>query len=501
MSAMALWSGFASAQGFFDQVTYKGAFGVAGSLKASNGVGYNPDPSNTAANWTLGWTNWDPQNTAYGENYTEELVGDISSDKQISGLVKLTGTVHVKNGATLTILAGTTIRGNNQNTGTLIIAKGAKINAVGTSTNPIIFTSGRAVNQRVAGDWGGILIIGNAQVNTVDGTRQYEALPNDPLARYGGGLTPNNADNSGVMRYVRLEFPGYNYLPDQELNGLTLGGVGSETKIDYIQISYSRDDSFEWFGGTSSHKYLVAFAGIDDDFDMDEGYAGNVQYILGVRHPKVFETASGGTSNGFEHDNNTGVGTAGAINPNSTNPSPQTNPTISNATLIGPIQGTDGTSALVSGNKFGRAIELRSAVQTNLFNSVATGYATLLNFVSVSASITPSIQNKAVNGDFSFRGVHLQTGNSGLTLFQTSNSPTNASAISNAAGVQNWFDGLSSLSGLGSIQSSDNVRVAGASASNLFTSPFYTGSPLGPNSGIVFTGVDYTLPEIGRAHV
>ncbi len=305
------------------------------------------------------------------------------------------GTVHVKNGATLTIAAGTVIRAGLG--ATLIIAKGSKINAIGTRSNPIVFTSIKEVDQRAPGDWAGILIIGNSQTNTNNGVRQYEALPQDPLALYGGGANPNLADNSGEMRFVRIEFAGYNYLPDQELNGLTLGAVGSGTHVNFIQVSYARDDSFEWFGGTSSHKYLVAFAGVDDDFDMDEGYAGNTQFILGVRNPTVFETAAGGTSNGFEHDNNTGLGSASQIVPGNNNPGPNTAPLISNATMIGPW----ATRALTPGNKFGRGMEMRSAVATSVYNSVVIGYATLASLVHPAVSIAPStafrLQNQLLN--------------------------------------------------------------------------------------------------------
>jgi len=377
----------ASAQAFFEAVTFTGAFAPTGTSYTAKIEGGFSETFSTG-DWTTGWANWFPNFVAYAAPDANNIVsGDIISDRSISGNVKLQGTVHVTNGATLTIAAGTVIRAGLG--ATLIIAKGSKISAVGTSSNPIVFTSEKPVGQRQPGDWAGILLIGNSQVNTANGTRQYEALPSDPLALYGGGRggSLNTADNSGEMRFVRIEFAGYNYLPDQELNGLTLGAVGSGTKVNFIQVSYARDDSFEWFGGTSSHKYLVAYAGVDDDFDMDEGYAGNTQFILGVRNPFVYETAAGGTSNGFEHDNNTGVGTAGAVVPGNNDPSPNTTPFISNATLIGPW----ANRAVITGNKFGRGMEMRSAVATSVYNSVVIGYNSLAQLVHATPSIVPSV--------------------------------------------------------------------------------------------------------------
>ncbi|UOQ65881.1 hypothetical protein [Hymenobacter volaticus] len=154
----------------------------------------------------------------------------------------LQGFVYVPNGVTLTIEPGTIIKGDKVSKGSLIVQRGGRLIADGTPTQPIVFTSNQPAGSRAAGDWGGIILCGSAPQN----------LPGDPtieggpVANFGG---TNAADNSGILRYVRIEFPGVEFVANNEINGLTLGGVGSGTIIDYVQVSYSGDDSYEWFGG------------------------------------------------------------------------------------------------------------------------------------------------------------------------------------------------------------------------------------------------------------
>lgn len=488
LTAFALgFSLVAVAQKFFEPVTFTGAFPVGGTeinakIEGTAEVFNFPD-----GNWTTGWTEFYPNSVVY-DAATSTLQGNINSDRSISGIVDLVGTVRVTNGATLTIAAGTKIKAGLG--ATLIITKGSKINAVGTQTNPIVFTSNKTAGTRSPGDWAGILIIGNSQVNTTDGTRQYEALPNDASANYGGGrgANLNLADNSGEMRFVRVEYAGYNYLPDQELNGLTLGAVGSGTRINFIQVSYARDDSFEWFGGTSNHKYLVAFAGVDDDFDMDEGYSGKVQFILGVRNPTVFETAAGGTSNGFEHDNNTGVGTSGAVVPGNNNPSPNTKPIVSNATMIGPWV----VRAPTTGNKFGRGLEMRSAVSTSIYNSIVIGYNTGVQLVHPSTTITPSVQERLRTGEAEYTNVHFILNNtiSGSTFSSATNSPSGEFSTS---AFNNYLTGKGT-NFLNTPAASIFVTPITnfGNRSNLGTSnPSYMISSTSPTAGVVasFTGI------------
>ena len=165
----------------------------------------------------------------------------------------LKGIVRVESGATLTIQAGTKIYGENSSQGSLVVKPGGKIMAEGTATNPIVFTSeftkAGATRTPTYGDWGGIIILGKAPINVPGGTAAIEG----PGDSYGGN---DAADDSGVMKYVRIEYPGIAYSLNNEINGLTLGGVGNKTKLEYIQVSYSGDDSYEFFGGTVNAKYL-----------------------------------------------------------------------------------------------------------------------------------------------------------------------------------------------------------------------------------------------------
>jgi hypothetical protein len=257
----------------------------------------------------------------------------------------LSGFVYVEAGSTLTIEPGTIIKGDKNSKGALIIKPGAKIMAVGTKEQPIVFTSNQPAGQRRAGDWGGLVILGNAPVNktpaVVEGEEETE---------FGG---TNPTDNSGELKYIRIEFAGIAYAPNKEINSLTFGGVGSGTKVEFIQTSFGGDDSFEWFGGTVNAKHLVSYRGLDDDFDSDNGFSGNVQYGLVLRDPAVADQA--GDSNGFESDNDA----------NGTTASPQTSATFANFTI-----------AMAEGNvdsKFASAMRIRRNSAINVYNSVFTG--------------------------------------------------------------------------------------------------------------------------------
>ena len=260
------------------------------------------------------------------------------------------GLYYVEAGATLNIPAGTVIQGVPG--ATFVIKPGATINATGTEQSPIIMTSSQPAGSRNPGDWGGVVILGNAPVNK-----------DNPLIEGGiidgtyGGSDPD--DSSGVFKYVRIEFPGYRFQLNNEVNGLTMGGVGRGTEIHHIQVSYSFDDSYEWFGGTVNAKYLVAFGGTDDVFDTDFGYQGRVQFALDCRDPYIWDAA--GTSNGFECDND-GTGSL---------TEPRTWPVFSNVTMCGPQAFLPD---LVVGHKFGSSALIRLSARTSIFNSVIMGY-------------------------------------------------------------------------------------------------------------------------------
>ncbi|PGH39981.1 MAG: hypothetical protein CRN43_05800, partial [Candidatus Nephrothrix sp. EaCA] len=165
----------------------------------------------------------------------------------------LKGFVYVEAGATLTIEAGSVVLGDKTTKGSLIVKPGGKLIAEGTAKSPIVFTSSAAKGARAAGDWGGVILLGKAPVNINPATVEGENA-----STFGGNASD---DNSGTLKYVRIEFAGIAFQKDKEINGLTLGGVGSGTVLDYIQVSYSGDDSFEWFGGTVNAKHLIAYRG------------------------------------------------------------------------------------------------------------------------------------------------------------------------------------------------------------------------------------------------
>ncbi|MCW8310021.1 MULTISPECIES: hypothetical protein [Sphingobacterium] len=287
---------------------------------------------------------------------------------------KIDGVAFVKPGATLTIQAGTFItsgatKAYTDNTtgkthnikGVLVVPKTAKLIANGTASAPIVFTSPNAAGSRNPGDFGGLIILGSATTNQ-PATTKIEGLP-QPIGTdvsYGGS---NPADNSGSLKYVRIEFAGYNLNDNNEINGLTLGGVGSGTTLENIQVSWGKDDGFEFFGGTVNAKYLVALSNDDDDFDFDHGYTGTIQYALSLKDPNATNSTSSGSTdaNGLESDNE---GTAPYA------ATPKTRPVLKNFTFLGIKDATVAGTKLKFGNRW------RRASQYDIQNSIIAGYAT-----------------------------------------------------------------------------------------------------------------------------
>ncbi|HKP31304.1 MAG TPA: hypothetical protein VJT83_01185 [Chitinophagaceae bacterium] len=289
------------------------------------------------------------------------LEGRIKENKTLKAnyTYKLRGLVYVTDGAVLTIEPGTKIVGETGHKGGLIITRNAKIIADGTADKQIVFTSEAATPAR--GDWAGIVILGNAPTNTsyngTAGVGEIEGGINnsDGLGLYGGN---NPADNSGILRYVRIEYAGYAFLPDKEINGLTFGGVGNQTVVDYVQVAYANDDSFEWFGGTVNAKHLISFRALDDDFDTDNGFSGKVQFGIAVRDSSVADISK---SEAFESDNDANGSTL----------TPQTNAVFSNMTIIGP----KATSANVGNSLFLAAAQIRRNSAISIFNSIFMGWS------------------------------------------------------------------------------------------------------------------------------
>lgn len=262
--------------------------------------------------------------------------------------VKLSGEYIVEDGATLKIEPGVTITAVRDETPDYILIKqGGKIDAQGTANNPIVmtaqYTSGEVLNTV---GWGGIHICGKAHTNKGTGTKSE--IGNAP---YGSGeSTANDNDNSGILRYIRLEYTGFALDEEHEANGVSFYGVGSGTTVDHIQVYKGGDDGFEFFGGSVNVKYLVATDCEDDSFDWTEGWNGKAQFLVATQ-----AGTTGAKDNGdclIEADNNGDNNTA----------TPYAHPILSNLTLIG-NNSENGT----------RGIRLRAGTEAEIYNTLVTG--------------------------------------------------------------------------------------------------------------------------------
>ncbi len=246
----------------------------------------------------------------------------------------------VTNGGRLNIEPGTVIFGSRSDQGTLAVAPGGKIFAEGDAMRPIIFTSELPVGERGPGDWGGLVISGNAPVN--GGSRIGEG----DSGQYGGD---NPADNSGTLRYVRVEFAGIRFNETNELNGIALQGVGSGTTIDHVQVHHNSDDGIEFFGGTAQVKYVLITDARDDSFDWTFGWKGKAQHVVAIQR-------NDDNDHGIEADNDE----------NNFDLEPRSNPTIYNATFVG-NQLRGGTNE--------DSILLRRGTYATLRNFIVTGWS------------------------------------------------------------------------------------------------------------------------------
>jgi hypothetical protein len=351
----------------------------------------------------------------------------------------LNGFVYVTSGNTLTIDPGTIIRGDKNTKGTLIIERGAKIVANGSDAQPIIFTSNEEQGSRSYGDWGGIIICGNAPTNWTAGEAQVEG---GPRSKYGGS---DAADNSGKLSYVRIEFGGIAFSPNNEVNGLTLAGVGSGTQLDHIQVSFSGDDAYEWFGGTVNAKYLIAFRSWDDDFDADVQYDGKNQFCFVQRAPYSADVSG---SKAFETDSYLS-GTASGL-PNDWQKATKT--VFSNVTLVGPVE--TPTSTNYDALQHTAGVHIRRGSSLSLLNSVIIGFpAGILIDESSSAygSTVYNLQNDhaqlrnniiagiPTNGSMKKEIVYVKDGARNLTPTNTFADTTSGAPFAPFAGPISWL--------------------------------------------------------------
>jgi hypothetical protein len=395
--------------------------------------------------------------SVFSNTWTDTLSGSITSNVTLQNTKRylLLGTVFVKSGGTLNIPAGTQIFGDKLSKATLLIERGGTINANGSAEAPIIFTSAQPVGSKSAGDWGGVIILGKARINTASGADTAAIEGISPAVFYGG---TNDADNSGTFRYVRIEYSGIALSANNEINGLTMGGVGSGTTIEYVMVSWNGDDSFEWFGGTVNCKYLVSYIPIDDELDNDFGYRGKIQFVLAVRKPSVADV-SGSTC--IESDNNNG--------PNYN--TPRTQPHISNVTSIGPKQ---YDTSVVNPN-FTRNSHLRRNTLASFYNSVMMGWPQGVLYDGL--GVTCAIQNDTsrVKANI-FAGCYngFASTNAGCGFDATAYSNANNTVLSTTAAVQ-----LSNPYG--------NVSTGNYSPANFYPS---AGSPALSGANFSFPGIN-----------
>lgn len=362
----------------------------------------------------------------------------------------LKGQVFIPNGVTLTVPAGTVIKGDKATKATLIVQPGGKLIAEGTAANPVVFTSAQAAGERDRGDWGGLVILGNAYVNQ---TAKPAIEGISPTQNYGSTAaesatpTTNATENSGSLKYVRVEYAGIELTPNNETNSITFGGVGNGTTVEYVQVSFGGDDGFEWFGGTVNGKYLVSHSTWDDDFDTDFGWGGNVQFGLVVRNP-FFADQSG--SNAFESDNQ-GNGNALAGICDDATTIGCTRGVFSNITVLGPREVQNRS---ISAN-YQNAMHIRRRSAISIFNSFFAGYRTGLrvddagtltnltsgasklayNVLSIPSTAGTATSSTAADGQFV---TGLNGGDaSAIATYWTSNNNT---AINNITNVSTFTD-------------------------------------------------------------
>lgn len=270
------------------------------------------------------------------ENWQGNITEAVTLDE--TTVYKLTGLVNVKDGASLTIPAGTRIEGMGGTSAAIIVEQGGQIFVNGTKDNPVVMTSGLSSPSR--GDWGGLVICGRATCNSGGGMSEVGDVP------YGGNI---DDDNSGIIRYLRIEWSGAAFNSEKEYNGLSLFGVGSGTTIEYVQIHENADDGIEFYGGTVSAHYIVCSNIEDDMFDWTEGWTGSGSYWYG-------KNDAGFGNRGMECDSWSKNFAA----------LPVANPNISNVTLIG--SGDQGPEP--------QALMLRAGTAGTIDNVVAKNWAT-----------------------------------------------------------------------------------------------------------------------------
>ncbi len=408
-----------------------------------------------------------------------DIIGNVTFSADT--VYVLSGLVFVEEGETLTIEPGTVVKGRPSGTSgddsVLIVARGGRILADGTASNPIIFTaeaddvddpddillSSPAASR---GLWGGVVILGRASINTATGENNVEGIDatTEPRGIYGGGAIPDDDDNSGVFRYVSIRHGGAVVGADNEINGLTMGGVGRGTTIEYVEVFYNRDDGFEWFGGTVNTRYLVAaFAG-DDSFDYDEGFRGEHQFWFSIQDPSLGDHAG-------EHD--------GGTDPE--DGTPYASPAILNATYI-------GRGANATGGKSNNALIFRDSAGGMYFNSIFTEFKGHMLSIEDLDPTKGSQDSKArlEAGDLAFQYNILGRFGRGGTASELGGDAHSAALLADASNVIRIMDPM--------LQGISWNRNQGLDPRPVGSSPAWDAGMLRdePRESGFFTDVDYT---------
>jgi hypothetical protein len=290
------------------------------------------------------------------------VTGDITTNTTWSAgnTYTLRNHIFVKDGATLTIEPGTTVQGLRGSS--LVVTSTGRIAAVGTAAAPIVFTSAQPDGYRSPGDWGGVVLLGLASINVTGGTNQIEGFPSGTSGTTYGGS--DDTHDCGTIKYARIEFAGFQLAVDNELNGLTVGGCGSLTELDYIQVHKGADDGIEFFGGTADLKHAVVTQPDDDGLDWDYGWTGRVQFVVVQQNALVGDKGIEADNNGSAHD-----------------ASPRSKPTIYNVSLVG-SNSEPGTAGKNQG-----AIHFRRGTAGHVYNAIVLGFTDKVIDVDGSATV------------------------------------------------------------------------------------------------------------------
>jgi hypothetical protein len=419
----------------------------------------------------------EPQKPVIDVFTTENGVGTTTWDSD--NIYVLRGFVFVNNGQTLTIEAGTVIKGqpgDGAGASALIVARGGKINAQGTSANPVIFTAladdtedpdDLPINTR--GQWGGLILLGKAPINHSAGQTFIEGLPEtDTRGQYGNGtpndLTTNADDNSGTLTYVSIRHGGTEIGAGNEINGLTMGGVGRGTTIHHVEVWGNDDDGFEWFGGTVNTSYLSSMYNQDDAFDWDFGWRGQNQFWIAYQEPGFT-----GSDRGMELDGAHSGNLSATV---------FSRPTLFNATVIGPIATGSGANVIYMTEGSGGYFR----------NSIYTNFRAGINLTTTGDPSNKQL-DRLNNGDLDFDNNIFFAIGTAATITDVASGTSDAST--KAALEANLTNGTNVFSDplLGSIAAGNLNPLPGAAGPAFTTTLFAV--PGSAVDGFTYTTVNY----------